>query len=433
MASTARPLLRRSRALGRPVAALVAVASVALLFGAPLDRAAAATAPTTTLNLAAGAPATFTAVAPAKKVKRVLTLGASAPTASGDAVVALRGALRVRSGRRSATFTGLRLEFGLVSASVTATSGGKRLTLLAVKARKGKPLRVDARTGAVRVDQASVTLAPAGAKALKTALRLRSTPSAKRAVGTLTLIIVGRAVAPAAPKLPVAAPVVASPAPAAPASTTPRSDTPPSADPDPDPDPGPPCWGVPPAGFTDWITCDETGGADFGFGNLRSWINYILSPNWGPGASIATTDGADRVDATSPYDYRLPVGTTKVNGDGTVTIAHAGRIAYTLPAHGVDNYVEDLTFTVAADRSSATVTLTAQYKDRNAPVDDPPVVGTLAAMTVDLTAAASTSTSGGLTTYVHAPAKLTADGQEIWGTSYDIGAPWGAFTITVPA
>lgn len=424
---------RRSHALNRVVPAAVAGATTAALLAGVLGQsvdAATPGAPAAKLTLAAGAPVAFTAVAPAKKVKRLVTLRASAPTTANVTSVPLAGGLRVRSGKRSVTFTALGLRFGAASTSVTALSGGKQVPLLTVIAAKGRPLLVDARTGVVRVEQAKVTLAPAGARRLKRALRLRRTPSAKRPVGTLTLVLAasrgsdpGPATGPGA-----TGPTPTSSTPTSPASTTPTTPTTPSG-------PVQPCWSATPAGSTDWIACDQSGGSQFGGGNLRSWINYVLSPSWGPPpGSIPTSAGASRVDPSHPYDYRLPVASTTVGGNGSVTIAHTGRIRYLLPSHDIDNHVENLAFTVAADRASAIVSLTAHYTPRSTAEDpDPdPVTATVSAMSVDLAAAASTTTAGGVTTYSHAPASLTAGGQQVWGESYEIGAAWGAFTLRVP-
>jgi hypothetical protein len=417
-------------------AAVIASIPIVALCAARAD--AATPAATARLSLSAQAPVALGVVSPARKLGRTISLGATAPTRSGDAAVPLAGSLRVRGAGRTVAFSSLRLQFGLLSASVTGVSGGKRITVLVLKARKGRPLRLDARTGTVRVDGATARLSAAAAARIKRALGLRRAPSTSGAVGSLTLLMSATPVPSSAASGTVAAPVAAAvpqtgvllsnPAPA------------PGTGASPDPDPAP-CWATTPAGFSDWIACDEAGGSSFGGGNLRSWLNYVLAPVWGdPDAKVVASGGATTTTGATTvlpadgdrYDYRLPVASTTVNPDGTVTIAHTGRVEYLLPVHEIDQWLEDLTFAVSADRTSAVVSATAQYGDRDDP-SAPPIVAQRDVLTVDLAHAASTSTSGGVTTYVHAPAHLTAEGQEVGGDSYAVGSDWGAFTIRVPS
>lgn len=410
------------------LAALIGGLLCAALAGGGLLAGTTATAATATsaaagsdgarLALSATAPVTFTAVAPGKLAKRVVTLPAGALTTTGDAVVPLSGALRVRRGKWSVTFGGLQLELGPVSASVTAKDGKGRRTVLTVKPRKGSPLEIDARAGSVRLVQASVTLAPAGASAIRRALRLRRAPSSKTAVGAFTLIVEGQGVTttptsgPGTPGSTTTQPATTPTQPPETTPTTPANTTPtgPSR-----------CWSAAtPAGSTDWIACDVAGSDD-----IKSWTNYILS-----GGSIATTNGASHL-GTANYDYRLTVASTVTNGDGRVTISHTGKINYLYPGHGIDLYVEQFVITVAANRASATVDVVSQFAPRDNP-SDVQVRTVRGAMTIDLTAATTTQTSGGITSYTHAPATLTENGRDIWGPTYPVGAAWGAFNLRVP-
>lgn len=117
---------------------------------------------------------------------------------------------------------------------------------------------------------------------------------------------------------------------------------------------------------------------------------------------------------------------------GRVTVAHTGRIAYRYPMHMIDMWVENLRFDVAADRTSARVVVDASYPSFANPSDPPVLRSDVEVMTVDLTAARSKTPAGGATTYELAPAKLTADGRTVWSDFYEVGAAFGAFTITVP-
>jgi hypothetical protein len=419
----------RSEITAGVLALLAAIAAVAALAPSRSATAAAvASSGTTRIALVKTAPATkglkaagvrVTAAAPA-------TVSASRwvlPVSGGPTVAATRlghgGTITFRAGKRSVVLSSVVLDLSR-KLTLRATVGKKKqVTLLEVSSSAAKALKRDAAKGTIRLDAAPVSLTDTGAKAIRTALKLRRLSPGR--LGTLTVAVTVTRPAPPVTTTTTTTTVTTPPVPTTTTTT-------------PDP-PVPPCWADTPVGSTDWITCDEVGGADFGWGNLRSWISYILSPNWGGTlGSIPTTDGASRVSAGSPYDYRLPVATATAAGDGTVTITHTGRIEYVLPPHGVDTYVESFVITVAPGRASATVAVTAHYTPRPTTTEPSPtpVTNTRTAMTIDLTRAASTSTGPSGMTFVHAPAVLTDGGQDIWGTTYDIGAPWGAFTVTVP-
>ncbi len=411
---------------------LIVTVLAALALTAP---ARATPAPgTANLAVASGSPVALTALSPARNSGRTIALSASRPTRTGDAAVALKGSLRVGVGARETTLTSLRLEFGLVDASMTARLGSKRIAVFEIRAVRGKPLRVDGRAGTVRVDHAIVTLAPAAASRLKSVLRLRAMPSSGRSVGTLTLIAAATVQAPttkkvapvaqqqAQPALPQTGTILDNPGtggdppPAGDTTPPPGSAAPPPAATGPQ---APTCATDPVLGTTDWSASGLSGSSD-----LKSWIDYIYEFD----GAVYTYCDAIRVDPADPWDYSLPVVSVAQAPDGTVTIAHRGRISYFMAEHGIDMYVENPVVTVAADRASATVTATMQSESRDHP-DDPPVVATLAVMTIDLSAA-SASSAGGVTTYAGAPAVLTAAGGDAWG--YPAGRPWGTFTIAVP-
>lgn len=345
--------------------------------------------------------------------------------------IALEGELRFGVGKRQVSFIGMRLSFG-AKPTITGALGKKKYTVLTLG---GAPKR-DVAGRTIRFDKTSISLSSSAAKQIRKQLKLKRVVTGR--IGTLSLT------AAATPSVTPPTPTSTSPtttttvAPPPPPVTTTTTTPPPVTTTTPTTttpvDPPAPCWAATPAGSTDWIACDEPGGSQFGYGNLRSWINYILGWN-DAAASVVATDGASPVAPTDRYDYRLPVASTLVEGDGTVTVAHTGRIQYTLPMHGVDIYVEDLVFHVAADRHSARVTLTARYTPRPTTSDPAPAVVTeeVEAMAVDLDAARSKTTAAGVTTYEHAPATLTEAGREIWGPdSYPQDAAWGAFTLAVP-
>ncbi len=363
--------------------------------------AQAATSSPASLAMASGSPVTLTTLSPAKKSGPTISLPASAPTRTGDAEIVLRGSLRVGVGVHRATLTSLRLEFGLVGASITAKLGAKRIAAFEIKAARGKPLRVDGRAGTVRVDHAAVTLAPAAGSRLKSALKLRAAPSSSRSVGTLTLIVAAKATKKVTPVVTGSTdPIVQKQTQPLPQTGTivdnGTGDSPPSGDSTPPPGSGdpPPADGGPQAptcatdpvvGTTSWKASGLPGSSD-----LKSWINYIYDF----GGAVYTYCDAARIDPANPWDYSLPVVSVVKNvGDGTVTITHRGRISYFMTEHGIDMYVENPVITVSADRASATVTATMQSQNRDHP-DDPPVVATFVVMTIDLSAA-TTSTAGG--------------------------------------
>ncbi len=53
-------------------------------------------------------------------------------------------------------------------------------------------------------------------------------------------------------------------------------------------------------------------------------------------------------------------------------------------------------------------------------------------MTLDLSGIAPT-TAGGVTRWVHVPARIAAGTTRIGGGVYEAGSAWGSFTIPVPA
>ncbi|HVU92021.1 MAG TPA: hypothetical protein VHC23_07295 [Jatrophihabitans sp.] len=177
------------RAAGAVGTACLTLGLTLMLGAASSASAATKTVATARLVQSSGAPVSFAAVSPAKKKGSTISFGASAPSRAGDARITLTGSLRVTRAKRSASFTRLRLQPASGGATLVAQSAGKWLALLSLKARKGKPVRISARAGTVRIDAATARLAVAAASRIKSALRLSKAPSTTRSIGSVTLVI----------------------------------------------------------------------------------------------------------------------------------------------------------------------------------------------------------------------------------------------------
>ncbi len=414
--------LRPSRlATGTSLLALLATAAGAGLLPTAAATAATASTGSVTVSAAAKDPATaalrrakvtVSGVRPASATRTRWTLPVSGTPTVGATTVSLSGRLRFARGKRNVSFGSLRLTLGRTPA-ISGTVGKRRVTVLTLT---GSPKR-DAVAGTISVAGSRAALTPAAARLIRT--RLSASRVRAGRLGRAAVTVRVPAASPPAPVVP--APVVPVPFPVDPNPGPPPG--PPTPDPDPDPPtPDPTCWVPTPVGATDWIACDPTTG-----GNLRSWITYITG-----GGSIELSGSVSPTTVGGRYDYRLTPAAPVVNGDSTVTIAHGGGVRYRFTAHMLDITVQNLTFRVSADRTSAEVTADATYTPRP-PADPTPVTSPgVHVFDVDLAAAVSKTTGGGATTYVLAPSRLTAVGREVWGDTYEVGAAFGAFTISVP-
>lgn len=323
--------------------------------------------------------------------------------------VELSGKLKFSRGKRSVTVTKLRLSLGK-KPTISGTVGKKRVTLLTLT---GAPTRKDA-AGTIDLKKARTSLSPAAVRVLRSKLSARKLRSGR--LGTTTLAIRTEKPTPPAP-----------PAPPAPV-TPPVAFTPPIDVVVPTPAA---CWTSTPSGVTDWVACDPAIG-----GNHFSFIRYLTG---GGGSVTPLSSGATvRVKPDSPYDYRLGAPTTSASG-GEVTLAHDGGVRYLKPAFGIDILLQDLRIVVSSDRRSARVRADGSYVPRPDLRVDPPVFHPAVPfadkqiLTIDLSAARSTSAGADPATFTLAPARLTEYGSTVFGATYGENAPFGAFTITVPA
>lgn len=325
------------------------------------------------------------------------------PTADARSV-RLGGGLRFTRGKRRVTFTGLRLTLGKKPA-ISGKVGKKRVTILTLS---GAPKR-NAGAGTIRLQRGRTTLSTAAVRVLRKDLKTSRVKAGR--LGTTTVAVRTAATpAPVKPAPPAPAPPVTTPP--APPVVVPPAPQPPALEPI--------CWAPTPTDRTDWIGCGTQTG-----GNLRSWITYL-----GTGGSVSVSDGATPL---STFDSRLTPGTWEPvpGAPGRVANVHTGTFRYQFPSHGnLDVELRNLTLVLSADRTSADVVVDATY---NSFSDPEPVVALRAtAMTLDLTAARSRASVGGATTFVLAPAFLTATGRTIWSDFYVVGARFGGFTFTVP-
>ena len=111
------------------------------------------------------ADARVSALGAARRLGRTVRLGvSSASFAGGRATVTLLGSVRLRSGARSVTLRSLRLSARTTGTTLSATVGGKRVTVLSTRARGNT---VSSATGRIRVASASASLSRTGARAVR--------------------------------------------------------------------------------------------------------------------------------------------------------------------------------------------------------------------------------------------------------------------------
>lgn len=405
----------------------VFAAAVALC--AALPAPAAATPAPAVIELSASGqralkPSALTvASVPRGPKKTTLWLATGKATIGSSATVAFTGSLRFTAGRRKADVTALQLTLGRTSSSISAKVGKQRVRLFTVTPTR--PAELDAAAGRLALTRAKVALTPAAAKALRSTLKLKRTPSTK-ALGTFSIAI-------APERSPVAAPApITAPAPAPTATATPV----PTATPT--PDAAALCAqrvAVTPAESVDWFGCDRPGNGD-----LKSWTNYIqqdFPPFPCPGgAGSITPAGVTRIAADSPYDHRFAIGSTTVRPDGSATITTSGSITYRMPVHGIEESIGAFRIEIAAGGLTGTVYAdgTAKARDMSgAGCATPPTAYTAQPVfTLDFAGRPSV-TADGVRRWVQVPATLTATGKPlVGGGTYPVGTVYSSFTIAIP-
>jgi len=385
----------------------------------PVAASAATTSASATLTLSASGKRALKASSLKLTAKRTFPVGDW--SVGSSAKVALDGKLRFTSGKRRVDATRLQVTLGRSSSYVSTRLGRRTVKLLTVQPTR--PAVLDADAGRASVNGARVALTRAAARRLKSALKLRRTPTT-RTLGTLTLAV-------EAPPAPAPAPAPAPlPAPPAPVPTPSPSPTP-----EPTPDANPCGFAATPAGNVDWFGCALPGSSD-----LRSWVDYVqrdfapIPPCLAGPSAITASDGATRLVAATAYDHRLPVTSSTLRPDGSATVKLAGTITYSMSAHGIDEAITSLEIEIAPGGRSGTVYASgrAAPRDMGAPCTQPNVDYTReAVLTLDLSATEPV-TSGGVTRWVNVPAKVVKDSPWIGGGGYS-ERPWGSFTIAVGA
>ncbi len=346
---------------------------------------------------------TVQAVAPATRGRAGLRLPARTVTvAGGVGRVELGGALRFRSGRRTATVRALRLTASRTSSTLSGKLGRSRVTLFSAR---GRPELVSG----VALTGARTALTRAAAARLKRALKLKRKPSTF-ALGTLAVT------AASATPPPVPAPVVITPA--APAAT-------------PTPTPAPACdvrFTATPAGSVDWFACDLPGAND-----LKSWTDYVQRPfppacAAGTGTVVATGD-ATRIDTAPANDPRFPNVAAERHPAGSAPIRLRGTVTYTQPAHGIEETISGLVIKIAAGGETGEVFADGSSNGGGGRACGTPATPYTGEHVLDLDLRGVTPTPSG---WVRVPAVTVADPNWIGGSNY-AGRPWGSFTIALPA
>jgi hypothetical protein len=356
-------------------------------------------------------------------------------TIGSSAKITLEGALRFRSGQRTVSATGLAVTISRTSSYVTARLGGSSVRLFTLTPTK--PAVLDAANQHASLVGARVALTSGSAARVKSSLKLRRGPSTAT-LGKLTVAV--------APDLTQPPPVVTLPAPAAPLPIdsatpvpTPWASATPTATATPVPEPA--CadrFAATPSSSVDWFSCDlgESG-------TLKSWTNYVQRafpavPCAGtPGGTVVAGGGTARVVASTAYDHRFPVVSSKVRPDGSATIVVAGSVTYTMAVHGIDESIGAFRIEIAPGGQSGTVYADGRYKPFEMGGDvcttAPQNYAGVAVLSLDLSGITPV-TADGVTRWVHVPARIAPTaGERIGGGAYTAGSVWGSFTIALPA
>ena len=387
--------------------------AVALLAAVPSAHATPAPSRATIELSAAGKRA----LKPLTLTPAMLTVGKAAVTSS--AKLELVGVLRFKSGRRSVNATSLTLTVGRTSSWLSARLNRKTVRLLTVTPTR--PAQLDPARSTATLTGARIALTRPAAKALRSALKLKRTPSTK-ALGKLSV-----AYKPPGPQLvytPASAPTVT--APAATATPAPTATPTPGAGTSIEVPAGschPARLSATPAGSVDWFGCDLPGARD-----LRSWTRYVLTPAAGcsvDSGTIVASGGASRLISNSAYDHRFEL--TQVTHDlaGGYTLFLSGTITYVMPAHGIDEQITNLEIKV--DPGGLTGTIRAD--GRSAPragmfcLSPPEQYADETVMNLEL------STTGNI---VRARATVAEPIGRLGGGEYPAGQSWGTFTFVAP-
>lgn len=388
----------------------------------------------------------LSAVRPAKatNAKRVSGARLMLPVSGGavgakTATVRHDGRVRLRAGKRSVTLTNVQVRLGGKSPRVTARLGRSTVTLLTLKAAKGRAVQLDAAQDTARVVNAAGSLPSATAKRLRSALRAKRLPA-----GRLATVTVQADLATAAPT-PTPAPAPA-PAPApVPVPDVPVPPVTPPVDPPVDPPtPDPP------------LVCDALESENLVNGVQWTFKDSFLAYVQGPIAkgSVGCTDGATgskasgkvgffRLGAATDVDYHpgdgTPAGATATArgitldaafggtigfrghdyGNGSLLDMTIGNLRVELDGHGHGRLYADL-----RSRPFAGTDPTAPA----APVESYPDVHLA---DLDVSSIAPTEAAG-RRTWSNVPVTLSEDGATAFGDFYQPGEALAPITFAVP-
>ncbi|MDA0172827.1 HtaA domain-containing protein [Solirubrobacter taibaiensis] len=369
--------------------------------------------------------ATLELSAAGKRALKPLTLSSGTftvgkATVASSAQLELVGSVRFKSGRRSVSATSLTLTVGRTSSYVSARLSRKTVRLFTVTPTR--PAQLDPALSTVTLTRARIALTTPAATALRSALKLKRTPST-RSLGALSVAY-----------KPPGHELISPPAPA-PTPTTPAATATPAPTAPPTPDTGtsidvpagscdPARLSATPAGSVDWFGCDLPGTRD-----LRSWTKYVLTPAAGCPSSdsgtIVASDGASRLIANSAYDHRLQVTQILPDLDGSVTLYLSGTITYSMPAHGIDEQITNLEIDIDPGGLTGTIRADGRSAARNGVlcVSSPEQYADETVMNLEL------STTGNI---VRARATVADPIGRLGGGEYPAGQPWGTFTFVDP-
>lgn len=329
------------------------------------------------------------ASAPAALRGQRLALPTAALAVDGDsATVRLRGAIRLRAGRRGVALTDLRVTVGPRS-SLSAEVDGRRRTIATIDAG---PNRRAVGTQSTYITRSPLTITPSTLRLLRRSLdkpRLRG--------GRLGTVDLETTATPTAP----------------PASNIPGAPPPPTVT-------GPPTPGGPS------IAKRPTGAVSITTGTVSwaprtSWLGYLASG--GPGSGPTATDGAAWQAATS--SFTLPVsGGWYDPARQTAVVKTTGSTRFVFPNHAIDIAFANWTYDLASAAPKAVATITAANGDGRPTVGSRPPLGLLKPTTPP-----TISPDAKTITWTAIPMTLSAEGVPIY-RAYLYGSDQGTITIT---
>jgi hypothetical protein len=339
-----------------------------------------------------------------------MAVPAASVTVGSKTVVGLSGGVVFKRAKRKAPFSNMRLEIGAVRATVSAVTGGKRVTLIAGPAAAV----IDAVEGRVSLSGAKVTLTSAAARSIRNRLKVKRLPAGD--VGRLSASVRWTET------LPPVDPYLEQ---CGLAATTRTVGTVPAATPLPNLTSPVTTSG----GTTNWAVK----------GSLNGYINSIGSIVGLDGAVVIRPPGPPSVPPLS-FMFQAAAGQLAANGVGTeddqAVLNSTGTIVYCNAAHGFRIAISDPTVVIDGTNSRIIADVDTNISGDWMPTQRVDLVS------LDLTGITATQPSPSQTSWGNVPTTLTQAGSDALrlcevsvpgappGCLYPAGTAFAPITVT---